>query len=288
MSKLNNKTKSNYPHLFHIGTQRAGSTFLYNLLSSHPDVSLHRLSEVNFFSAEFSRGLNWYLSGFKGNKARIDTSPKYFMLGQTVAPRIKEYGQKYLGSQKPLFLLILRNPIDYLNLHFRMQLTQGLLGQSGKIDDLIEFIKAHPGYLKRAFYWEILSNYWFKYFEPEQFKIVIFEDFIKNTDKILAEILDFWRLPRKKLVSVQVSKNKIPKYRVLVKARSKIIKNEKLKRFLKQSKIFNYVYDKFLTHPSAPKLLPSQRKELKNIFASDVEALKEFLGKKIEAWEDFI
>ncbi len=281
-----------YPYLFHIGTQKAGSTYLYNLLSSHPDLALPKITEVHYFSFNLSKGLDWYLNLFSGEGIRVDTSPKYFMLGKTVAPRIKDYAQKYLGDKKPLFLLILRNPIDYLNSHFRMQLAQGFFEKHPDkypklTDNLIEFIKMYPEYLERAFYWKILENYWLKNFSAKQFKIIIFEDFIKNTPRVISEILDFWGLPQRKLVSPVVSKNKMLKYKFLLKIQSKIVKNKKLKEFLKKNQIFNYVYDKFLTRESSQKLLPEERRELKNIFARDVKMLEEFLGKRVDFWEDF-
>ncbi len=284
--------KSKIPYLFHIGTQKAGSTYLYNLLSSHPDLALPKITEVHYFSSNLERGLDWYLGLFEGKGVRIDASPKYFMFGKTVAPRIKDYSQKYLGNKEPLFLLILRNPIDYLNSHFRMQLAQGFFEKRPDkypklTDNLIKFIKMYPEYLERAFYSKILENYWFKYFSAKQFKIIIFEDFVRNTQKVISEILDFWGLPQRELISPVVSKNKMPRYKFLLKIQSKIIRNKKLKEFLKKNKAFNYVYDRFLTQESNQKLSPEERRELKDIFARDVKMLEEFLGKRIDFWEDF-
>jgi len=192
-----------------------------------------------------------------------------------------------------LFLLILRNPIDYLNSHFRMQLAQGFFEKHPDkypklTDNLIEFIKMYPECLERAFYWRILESCWLRNFNTKQFKVVIFEDFVKNTSKVTSEILDFWGLPQRKLSSTIVSKNKMLKYNYLLKIQNKIIKNKNLKKFLKQNKAFNYIYDKFLTCKSSQKLSAEERRELKNIFVRDVKILEEFLGKKIYFWEDFL
>ncbi|HLE78026.1 MAG TPA: sulfotransferase, partial [bacterium] len=74
------------PTRFHIGLQRAASTYLYDLLASHPDVALPRKG-LGFFSNKFDRGLPWYLAQFMGDGVRIDSSPNYFFRGRTVAPR---------------------------------------------------------------------------------------------------------------------------------------------------------------------------------------------------------
>lgn len=280
----------NYPSRFHIGTQKAGSTYLYNLLSSHPNISLHNLTEVNFFDKNYEKEVNWYLNGFQGEKIRIDTSPKYFMNGQIAAPRLKEYEKKYLETPA-LFLLILRNPIDYVNSHFEMQKRLGFFENNPKYKNaptnLLEFIKTYPEYLERAFYYKILKNHWLSYFSIDQFKIVIFEDFIKNQEKNISEILKFWQLPLVNLESSNVSKNQMPKYLFLSKLQNIIIKHQGLKKILKSSKLANSIYDKFLTEPSKNKLTLKERSELKNIFEHDVKSLKELTGI-IPEWQDFI
>ena len=111
------------PTRFHIGTQRAGSSYIYNLLKSHPGVSLSPRQEIHFYTRKFEQGVDWYLSNFGSGGTPIDTSPKYFHRGEVVAPRIKTM----LGDARPYFLLVLRNPIDYAFSHFRMHQRQGAL-----------------------------------------------------------------------------------------------------------------------------------------------------------------
>jgi len=52
-------------------------------------LSLPKITEVHYFSSNLSKGVDWYLNLFGGEGARVDTSPKYFMFGKTVAPRIR-------------------------------------------------------------------------------------------------------------------------------------------------------------------------------------------------------
>lgn len=63
------------PTLFHLGTPRAGNSFLLNLLSSHPDVSLSPMQKVNFYTSNWERGFEWYLTRFPAKGRRVDTSP---------------------------------------------------------------------------------------------------------------------------------------------------------------------------------------------------------------------
>ena len=49
------------PTFLGIGAMRAGTTWLHDLLASHPDVFVPaRRKEVNFFSFYYERGLSWY------------------------------------------------------------------------------------------------------------------------------------------------------------------------------------------------------------------------------------
>lgn len=284
-------SKNNTINIFHIGTQKAGSTFLYNLLAKHPDITLSKFTEINFFSNNYELGQDWYLDSFQGEKNRIDTSPKYFMTGETVAPRIKKYSET--NGSKPLFLLILRNPIDYLYSHFQMHLTQGFFKKNpDKFPEveknIVKFIKKYPDYINRAMYSNLLKNYWLPYFNIEQFKIVSFEDLIKNQEEVMNEILSFWNIPNMSLTANRTSKNKMLRFKFLFKAQTFATKNKKIKDFLKSNKFFNLLYNNILTSKSIRKIEEEDRQFLKNIFKDDVHNLKQLLNKDFKYWKDFI
>lgn len=52
------------PTFLGIGPPKAASTWLYQLLASHPDVAMSREKEPCFFSRHHSRGLGWYEAFF--------------------------------------------------------------------------------------------------------------------------------------------------------------------------------------------------------------------------------
>ena len=62
----------------------------------------------------------------------------------------------------------------------------------------------HYSYLSRSYYLEQLSNYE-KYFKPNNIKIVLFEELIKNTETIINEISDFIGLPSYEYVTTKIS-----------------------------------------------------------------------------------
>ena len=57
------------PTRYHLGTQKAGSTYLHNLLKEHPDISTAK--ELHLFLKEIE-DVEGYLGRFTSNKIRID------------------------------------------------------------------------------------------------------------------------------------------------------------------------------------------------------------------------
>ena len=174
---------SQFPTRFHIGTQKAGSTYLYNLLSSHPDTSLSERTEVSFFGRHFDEGPEWYAQEFLDKGTKIDISPTYFRDGTVVAPRIKAFYEK---PEELRFLLILRNPVDYIASHFRMHHLHNYFEKRSAIfpkptEDIVLFLKRYPEYASRTQYHALLRE-WLMYFTRGQFLVVLFEDFVSDTD----------------------------------------------------------------------------------------------------------
>ncbi len=276
------------PTLFHLGTPRAGSSFLFNLLKSHPDVSLSPMQKVNFYTSNWERGFEWYLTQFPANGRRVDTSPTYIRWGEVAAPRIKEA----VGAEAPRFLLVLRNPIDYARSHYQMQARQGQLERDrDRYPELPEtflgFARRYDEWLDRARYAHLLKDYWFPHFDRSQFKIVLFEDLVAQTDRVSAEILEFFGLPVRPLATVSLSQNRTLRNPAFHKARRALNRGPRgLKRFVKRGRVFNLVYLRWMVQQDA-KLSPEDRAGLAELLADDVAALKELLGRDIPQWHDF-
>ena len=54
------------PDFLYVGTSKAGSTWLFNALSVHPDVWLASNKGLYYFDAHFDRGPDWYRQQFEG------------------------------------------------------------------------------------------------------------------------------------------------------------------------------------------------------------------------------
>ena len=78
------------PHFLGIGTQKGGTTTLYQLLKPHPEVFLPDNKEVHYFTKHYAKGEDWYLEHFAAaapGQLRGEITP-YYLFHQAVPERI--------------------------------------------------------------------------------------------------------------------------------------------------------------------------------------------------------
>jgi len=271
------------PVNFHIGIQRAGSSYLNNLFRAHPDISLSSVQEVNFYTTQFSKGTEWYLGTFDEKPFRIDTSPHYFIRGAEAAPRIAAA----LPDEHPKFLLIVRNPVDFLYSFYQLKIRYKQLHREypGKHRNFLDFCRQHPEFVKLGKFYEQLNTLWLPYFSKDQFKIILFEEYVKNEQQAVQEILDFFGLPQVVLQAPPSAKNATLAHPLLGKVKQWVVQSKALTRWLKSSKWFNYIYNNYLI--SSKKLPADQRRQVAALLNEDVQNLGRFIGKPLTQWSDF-
>ena len=96
------------PDFLGIGAQKAGTTYLYSLLSEHPQVFLSSPKELHFFSLHYQKGLAWYQDQFKfaaTDKCCGEITP-YYMFHPLASKRIR----KHLPNVK--LIVLLRDPVE--------------------------------------------------------------------------------------------------------------------------------------------------------------------------------
>jgi hypothetical protein len=92
------------------GMPRAATTFLYHTLQQHPTAFVTARKETDFFSVNFYRGVDWYLSFFcdmREDQVGFDISPMYF-LDDDSPSRI------YAFNGRMKIILIIRDPIQWI------------------------------------------------------------------------------------------------------------------------------------------------------------------------------
>ena len=130
----------NLPNFIIGGTNKAGTTSIFNYLNAHPKVCGSIIKETRFFQkdyiGELSQDKKTYSKYFKNcsNKCSVimEATPSYLSRGRVVAEKIKIV----LGDPKLLF--ILRNPIDRLFSYYNFQKSRFEIPLDLSFDDYVE------------------------------------------------------------------------------------------------------------------------------------------------------
>lgn len=166
------------PSFICIGAQRAGTTWLHNCLSVHPQVCMPRKKETHFFYSQFDKGLDWYESQFahcEENAVVGEVCPNY-MYHRDALQHIYEM----LPSIQ--LLIILRNPIERafsaFNL-FRQERYQG--------DDFRQALESDRRLVDMGMYYSHLETV-YEFFSPDQLKVLIYDDLQQQPKRFMQEV----------------------------------------------------------------------------------------------------
>ena len=98
-----------------IGAQKSGTTSLYDFICKHPDVFPARFKEIHYFSLNYAKGLDWYLSNFPveiGPGQITGEATPYYLFHPYSAMRI----HKQLPGVK--LIAVLRDPVERAISHY--------------------------------------------------------------------------------------------------------------------------------------------------------------------------
>jgi hypothetical protein len=218
------------PDFVIIGAKRGGTTSLHRYLHEHPSIrplfpGRQHIKGVHYYDSNYARGPRWYRSHFplhvggrhlvrpdRGTVIAGDASP-YYLFHPLAAER--------LARDFPAVRIIvsLRNPIDRAYSHYKEAVYHGretlsfeaaLDAEEERLRGEAERISAEPGYLSVAHehlsylaqsrYLDMLPR-WFSLFPPEQFHIMISEEFYADPGRQVNEVWRFLGLEPWKLLS---------------------------------------------------------------------------------------
>ena len=155
------------PNLLFIGPNKAGSTWLYELLDWHPQAFVPSAKEVYFFDFYFDRGVPWYERQYRNatpdQVLRADISHDY--LFNVDAPvRVKGV------LDEPTMMLTLREPVERSFSEYLYMRKQGRV--SGSFEDAIE---SNPDIVSHSRYALHLER-WLDVFPKDRFLFTVFDD----------------------------------------------------------------------------------------------------------------
>ena len=96
------------PNFLYIGTSKAGSTWLFNVLAKHPEVYVAASKGAYYFDQHFDEGSDWYMRHFAGaaGESAIGEISHSYLSSPSAPPRIAEF------NPKMRLLVSLREPVD--------------------------------------------------------------------------------------------------------------------------------------------------------------------------------
>ena len=207
------------PDFLIIGTQRGGTTSLYQYLQAHSFIRPATTKEVHFFDRRFHKGAAWYRGHFPTTVEKAyaqhvqgrafvagDVTPDYLFIPHTpyrvaqVLPHTK-------------LIVLLRNPVEraysqychavdlgYEHFPFEEAIRReeerlGTEREKMLKDERYEsYAYEHFSYLSRGIYVEQLQA-WMQVFPREQFLILKSEDFYRDPPATLKQVFAFLGIP---------------------------------------------------------------------------------------------
>jgi hypothetical protein len=168
-----------------IGAQKCATSGLHYYLSLHPEVSVSRPKELNFFIEErnWPRGIDWYAAHFDARaKARGEASPNYTAFPQHVG--IPERMHSLLPDAKLIYLV--RDPIDRIAAHW----VHNYAKRREKGDLRSTLLHPNTSYLVRSHYHMQLQRF-LRLYPLERVLVLDQEDLRSRRLETLREVFEF-------------------------------------------------------------------------------------------------
>lgn len=309
-----NKEKMNVPDFFVVGAAKGATTTLYSHLKQHPGIFLPERKELYFFAyngetprfkladGTFRREVGCtkdeYLKMYKNSPADClvgDTSSWYLYYHEEVIRNIRAlYCDK---ARERKIIMVLRNPIGRAWSHYSMHLGHGLIdipfreavSPGAFREKLLSDGGYYPGYDYIGFgmYSRQVEAFLGAF---DNVKVILYEDFGRDTDGVVREIFEFLGLEP----GVELSAGKrlnvsgAPKSRLAGVVGRMVYRPYGLKRLFVplipeglryriKTGISRFIFKRTV-------MSPADRKLLIEIYRKDILRLQEILNRDLSSW----
>lgn len=264
-----------------IGAAKSATTSLQFALQSDPRISMPRLDlELHYFSRNFDRGEDWYLSQLsrRVTTLRIGERSNSYMSELPAPNRI--------ASMLPHVRIIaqLRNPAERAYSHYCMLYRRGEVGRN--VETLLDprFSAKGPLIADGNYYRQLTTFY--DYFPPERIQLLLYESFRDDPRAVVGHVQRFLGLPPD-TQGVQVD----------LKAKDKTIPvvPPSLKRWLGKfapeirkvaggNPVFSYSRALLANKIAYPPINPDTRQRLFEYYLPSINNLSKLSGLNLECW----
>ena len=261
-----------------IGATKSATTWLQKSLQADPLVSMPD-PELHYFSREFSRGDDWYLSQFPASAYAFvvgEKSNSYLESGDA-ADRI--------ASKLPNVKLVaqLRNPVERAYSDYCMMYRRGEVGRD--IERYLDPGRSQNTRLVSAgFYCRQLKAY-YERFPPERILVTFYEMIRTKPEEQLASVRSFLGLPANSAGAIVHTKVKDKTTPMLRPEMRRMLRGLKpVVAPFRNNPYFRKVHAMLATEIDYSPFPDSLRERLIDHYGSDVEALGRLVGRDLSAW----
>ena len=200
------------PHFMIIGTQKGGTSTLYEFLKNHPRIVPATKKEVHYFDLNYEKGEVWYRSHFprsrqlEGGKQTGEGSP-YYLFHPHVPGRIRELVPEIR------LIALLRNPVHRAISHYfhvmqrwgdPWEMEKAFHEEEQRISRERTRLEQDPTYTSevyqrysykaRGIYVDQIARY-LNYFNRNQLLVLSSEQMFSSPEPAYRKVLDFLKLP---------------------------------------------------------------------------------------------
>jgi len=271
-----------------IGAQKCASTWISNILRSHPAIEMPEHEPLDFFSYVFENGYRWYDAQIPAEVVgtrRGEMSQSYFHEAGVVE-RVKQYRNDIK------IIVSLRDPVERALSQHRHLVRLGAIPSSDLSFETA--LATNPTYREQGLYFRHLSR-WVDSFGSDLVHVTFMEDIQSDPTTVAESLFRFLEVGEdhqpsalgEKRNASYVAKSRIA-HRIMaglsVGVRS--VGGEKLWRSLGGTRM-RRIYRE-LNHQPAESVIPDPKQttlnELRSFYAPEVEQLSRMLDRDLTDW----
>jgi len=267
------------PTFIVIGAMKCGTSSLHYYLSLHPEISMSRWKELDFFVAEdnWCRGVAWYEAQFPdGGKIRGEASPKYTFYQRHAG--VPQRMASIVPEAKLIYLV--GDPLERMVSHYVH------LVEEGKEKRTLDEALAAPGdnaYICRSQYYSQIVQY-LDCFVPSQVLVIAKEDLLGERQRTLDSVFRFLQVRPFAHPSYSQERNPSHGKRRKTRVGLAMASHAPFKWLMHVNPTLRWhlerlLYLPFSTAITRPRLSEDRRAELSRMLRDEVARFEQFAGR---------
>jgi hypothetical protein len=174
-------TVTRLPNFLYIGPDKAGSSWLHEVLMTHPQVFMTPAKDLYYFDRYYEKGTQWYAAHFvrAADEPVVGEVCQDYLFCASAARRIHE------TLSAPRFMVTLRDPVDRAFSSYLYMLKMG-----ERPGTFAGALTGRPELLDHGRYGRGLDRF-ADLFGDHRMHVAVFDDLQQDPDRFVADVLRF-------------------------------------------------------------------------------------------------